>query len=323
MFRFRLDTTDLGSMTIAATPVGETVSSLLVWTSPHLHPEHAGLLRASADAFARCDTVLLSALISARRWIPDFLIPRPGERDESFAAALASVATTPPETVTADILDAYGPQPLPPVLADATRDPAGLLARVIGALAEYWDLVIAPHWPRLKAILEADAAHRGGVVVTRGIGAMLNGLAPNLRWENDAVTLSGLCNEVCVVEVSGRELRLVPSLFLHRATTLSGDDFPPVIHYPARGRGDAWESRQMGCAAVERLVGSVRAALLTRLTIPATTTELSRETGDAPPTINRHLTALHRAGLLERVRRGRSVYYSRTAIGDQLIDASG
>jgi len=49
-----------------------------------------------------------------------------------------------------------------------------------------------------------------------------------------------------------------------------------------------------------------------------TTTQLAISLAIAAPTMSAHLQILHRAGLVTRVRRGRSVYYARTRLGDDL-----
>lgn len=320
MISFRLDAADVGAITVAATPVTEAATSLLVHRFPHRHPEHAGFIAATGAAFARLADPVLTALITDLWRLPDFLFPRPASRDETFAEGLDIVRGTDPETVERDIRVAYLREPVPDVLSG---DPEKVRERVVESLAAYWEACLAPHWAAMRAVLEADAAHRGGLAVTKGLQAMIESLFPTLRWTPGVVFIDDFGMTDWAVTVAGRALRLVPTLFLKRATTYSDLTGPPVIYYPARGRGSVWLPRTRVPDAVEQLVGPTRAALLARLGVPATTTELARETERTAPMINRHLTALHRAGLLERVQKGRSVYYSRTSIADQLIGDLG
>ncbi|GLZ77622.1 transcriptional regulator [Actinorhabdospora filicis] len=320
MISFRLGAADVGAITVAATPVTEVSTSLIVHRFPHRHPEHGGFLTATGPAFARLADPVLSALVTDRWRLPDFLFPRPAGREETFAEGLDRLRGGDPEIVARDIELAYLSAPVPAVLRGT---PERVLARVADSLAAYWDACLAPHWTAMRAALDADAAHRGGLAVTRGLQAMVESLFPTLRWTPGAIFIDDFGQTDWAVTVAGRELRLVPSLFLQRATTHSDLNHPPVIYYPARGRGSVWLPRSRVPDAVEQLVGPTRAALLARLGIPATTTELARETDRTAPMINRHLTALHRAGLLERVQKGRSVYYSRSSIADQLIGDLG
>jgi DNA-binding transcriptional ArsR family regulator len=62
--------------------------------------------------------------------------------------------------------------------------------------------------------------------------------------------------------------------------------------------------------------------LLTALDQPASTTQLARSLGLAPGAVGDHLAILHGAGLLTKVRSGRSVLYRRTPLGDALVAAS-
>ena len=66
------------------------------------------------------------------------------------------------------------------------------------------------------------------------------------------------------------------------------------------------------------LLGGTRAALLARLTSPMSTGELSRDLHWSEPTVSYHLMILLRAGLVDRSRRGRQVFYRRTTLGASL-----
>jgi DNA-binding MarR family transcriptional regulator len=55
---------------------------------------------------------------------------------------------------------------------------------------------------------------------------------------------------------------------------------------------------------------------------PATTTALARQLGVTPSAVSQHLAALHRRGLIERQRSGRSVLYATTDLGLALLGAS-
>jgi DNA-binding transcriptional ArsR family regulator len=102
------------------------------------------------------------------------------------------------------------------------------------------------------------------------------------------------------------------------------DPWPRTIIYPARGVGALWgEPVSASPGALGDLVGRSRARLLDALDSPASTTQLARSTGLAPGAVGDHLAVLLRAGLLDRARSGRSVLYTRTALGDALAAVSG
>lgn len=92
----------------------------------------------------------------------------------------------------------------------------------------------------------------------------------------------------------------------------------PVLSYAPRGVARLWEGSSTSDRALVKLVGRTRADSLARLDLPMTTTQLAVSLAIAAPTMSAHLQILHRTGLVARVRRGRSVFYSRTRLGDDL-----
>ena len=62
-----------------------------------------------------------------------------------------------------------------------------------------------------------------------------------------------------------------------------------------------------------------RARLLGALRSPATTSALARRFGVTPSAVSQHLTVLHRSGLIDRQRRGRTVLYQTSPLGLALL----
>ncbi|HWN01250.1 MAG TPA: helix-turn-helix domain-containing protein, partial [Streptosporangiaceae bacterium] len=52
---------------------------------------------------------------------------------------------------------------------------------------------------------------------------------------------------------------------------------------------------------------------------PATTTALARSLGVTPSAVSQHLAVLHRGGLVDKRRSGRTVLYQTTALGLALL----
>ena len=74
--------------------------------------------------------------------------------------------------------------------------------------------------------------------------------------------------------------------------------------------------------AQSRLLGRGRAAVLTALANPASTTQLSVGLQLSLSTVSEQLTALREAGLLHRRRSGHQVRYARTSLGDALVGSA-
>jgi DNA-binding transcriptional ArsR family regulator len=68
-----------------------------------------------------------------------------------------------------------------------------------------------------------------------------------------------------------------------------------------------------------QLVGASRARVLAALKQPRTTAELAADLELAASTVSAHLSALAEAGLLERQRSGRAVYYCLSNRGRKLV----
>jgi DNA-binding transcriptional ArsR family regulator len=101
--------------------------------------------------------------------------------------------------------------------------------------------------------------------------------------------------------------------------------WPPALVYPARGVAALWEPAGRGRAAVAlaRLLGASRAAVLTALDEPTSTTQLVGVLHQSLGGLGDHLAALYGAGLVTRARSGRSVLYRRTPVGDAVVAAAG
>lgn len=318
---FLLEADDLAETVFAFSPLNEATLSLRAWRFPHVHPEHVAGLRRLRQGYDTLDTVLLEALVTDHRMIPDFLTPRPDTALPDPAAEFAALRQVPPSAVRSDIIRAYAGGRLPPELAGARSDPAALLGRVADALESYWQRCLAPWWPRMRALLEADVAYRGRTLALGGAQALFADLDERISWRNGRLRVTMRAEKLDqVVAVGGRGMVLTPCLFVRGAVTMIDASGPPLLVYPARGRAALWEQPStVTAAALDELLGRTRSRLLALLDQPISTTELARLLDVTPSAVSRHLTALHGARLLNRTRSGRSVLYFRSPLGDALL----
>jgi len=210
---------------------------------------------------------------------------------------------------------------LRPVTDDEARavlDAPDVVARLADVLERAWHELLAPDWPQLRAICERDVVHRAGRLGQGGWVAALDGLHPKVRWRNHGIEVLRKYDRI--IDLRGEGLLLIPSVFVWpNAAVHVEDPWPKAIVYPARGVAALWESPAAAePGALGGLLGRSRAQLLLALDTPASTTQLARSLGLAVGAVGDHLTVLRRAGLLDRVRSGRSVLYHRTPIGDAL-----
>ena len=103
--------------------------------------------------------------------------------------------------------------------------------------------------------------------------------------------------------------------------------WPPALIYPPRRAAwpRLWSREPTGAAGggLARLLGPTRAAILTALDEPATTTQLVAALHLSVGGVGDHLAALRAAGVVGLgAGTGRSVLYTRTSVGDALVAAS-
>ncbi|WP_328471653.1 helix-turn-helix domain-containing protein [Actinoplanes sp. NBC_00393] len=315
--RYELAGPDLAGVRFAISPLNELVLSLRAWRDPGRYPMHLPWLRELHHLRDQLDVPMLNALVSDRLWTPDFLTPRPRSPLTRLDDELAVVAVTRPAVVDRDLRLLYTtlPEPL------RGKRPLG---RIMDALTGYWDVCFAPHWPRMRALLDADVTYRGRESAQHGLAAMFAGLSERVTLTGGVVEVNLRARTHNYTRPATGGLTLVPSTWTTGASTPIAPDEPPMIMYPARGIGTLWEPEPLPApGALAELLGAPRAGLLSRLGVPASSTELAVGLGVTSAAVNQHLRALRAAGLLTSARHGRSVLYRRTELADRLLAVSG
>ncbi|MDI2130524.1 winged helix-turn-helix domain-containing protein [Yinghuangia seranimata] len=276
----------------------------------------------SAAALAARDLPSVHALVAhaATGYVPDFISPVPVHFAEAVEEQLHRVATAPTERIgyeAAIILQGHpwcaeGVDGTPgrfAAMAEAIqRGERALADRAAQELEVFWKRVFANDWPRIQDRIQADIALRGAQSARDGLGAMVTGLAPQLRWRDGGIDLTAPFASPARAEADG--LLLTPSLF--RGPVGFAVDPPdavrrqlPLITYPI---ADVTQARPAGRP---RRLGATRAQLLQALAMPASTTEMARRLKLSQSTVSYHLQALYDSGLVQRTRQTRTVLYQR------------
>ena len=323
--RIEVSPADVAASRFGISPLGET-TSLLRLLAGHLP---AGPLRPWADrmrpryaALRRTEPGIdaLRALYRQRAYNADFVSPPPTGVGPSFAEELAAVRATPPAQARAELARNLAGHRPPPEPVRRLLDSPEVVAHVADAIEAAWHELVAPDWPRLRAILERDVVYRAGRLVTYGWASALADLHPRLRWEADGPTGTITIRDQVPERhrLCGRGRLFVPSIFGGLGVFVESP-WPYAIVYRARGVADLLGPAQgRAPAGLERLIGANRAALLRAVAAPATTSQLAAQFGLSLGTIGGHLAVLREAGLVRGVRTGRSVRYERTTLGDAL-----
>jgi DNA-binding transcriptional ArsR family regulator len=322
MLELTLDLQDLAATRFAIVPSQQLVASLQRMAHPGLLPATAPWEAALPRRMDGLDRDLLGALVTQRRWLPDFLTPFPAERDVPFQQEMAAIRATSPDVVVADIRAAYQREPLPIVLERGLCDATALRDAIADAVEGYWDAALAADWPRMRAVLEADIAYRTGRLVDGGLAALFGDLHELITWTDRGLRVDVAAGESWRVSVGGRRLPLVPCVFARRPMTNIDGDRPPVVAYPARGAATVWDDATPTRDGLVRLLGRGRANVLAALDVPHSTTDLASRLRVTPGAVSQHLSVLAGAGLVARARQGRRVLYRRTPLGDALDEGA-
>ncbi|MFI6146184.1 DUF5937 family protein [Streptomyces sp. NPDC051109] len=318
-FHFRFGAGDLLRCRFSVSPRWETQEAVRTLLQPERQTYHLPWLRQVRAAAEGLDLRPLWLLMPRAGHNPDFLSPPPVGPSVTFEQELARVrsAAADPQAVREDLRRSLVCTP-GAAESDLGRrmlaDPARAVRELADLYAQAWAALVAPHWPRLRALLEADVLFHSRRLAAGGLEALFDGLHPDLRWSDGTLTIDRANHHDR--SLGGQGLLLMPSAFVW-PEVVGGYDPPwqPTLVYPARGIGALWTaSAGPTPRALARLLGRGRADVLCALDEPSSTTELARRLGLAPATVSAHLKVLHAAGLLISARHGHRILYERTPL---------
>jgi DNA-binding transcriptional ArsR family regulator len=317
---------DPARVRFAVSPLWETMAAVRVLLEPQRRRYHLPWLDAVQADLDRLDLWPLLVLSPRSGWTPDFLTPAPAGPGTDIAGQLAQVRATAPELVAREVkqsLTQRSGEPAPEAAWRLLDDPPATRSMLADLLEQCWQLLIAPHWPRLRDLLQADMLHRTQILGDYGLERVLSELDPRARWTGDALVIDAPA--AGRHQLGGAGLLLLPSVFVWPGLAAVTDPpARPTLIYPARGIAELWQPALTDhSGALAHLLGRTRAALLESLAEPASTHTLARRHDLAPSTVSEHLTVLRHAGLINRRRHRHTVLYQQTPLGTELANGGG
>jgi DNA-binding transcriptional ArsR family regulator len=322
-YRFGHD--DLLRTRFAISPVMEISGSVEAFRQPERFVVHAPWAAWARGRMTEMTWDLLDVVIPRDGTIfPDFVNPPPREPQAQLEAELRRVLETPHAQVAKELADVY-PGGVPAAARVLLDEPAVGLERLVGQMRAWWDVLLAPRWEGILAMLDAEIAHRGRRLADVGPAAAFADLNDRVAWRDGCVEVDrGPSRRE--VDLAGRGLLLVPAAFAWPDVWPMHDPpWQPAIVYAPRGVAELWApagAEGDAAAALSDLLGARRAAVLLALDRPVATLELAARLGASPAGVSAHLKVLRRAGLVEGRRAGRHVLYGRTRAGDLLLRAA-
>ncbi|MFG2894271.1 DUF5937 family protein [Streptomyces sp. NPDC048248] len=311
---------DLLRIRFAISPLCETHEAVRTLRRTDRHGYHLPWLRRMREAVAGLDLSPLWLFMPSPPpgYTPDFLGRPPDVPLAGFEEELALLRATDPAVARAEMAKSLACTPgaaQSPRGRAALDDPARAIRELADVTERAWHALLAPDWPRLRALLEAEIAYRSRQLAGGGLQRLFADLHPRLSWSGDTLTVRTRTDFVQLQDLEGRGVLLLPSVFVW-PDVVSGFDPPwqPTVIYPARGIGGLWSEPETGPALV-RLLGANRAAVLAALDTPSSTSALAHRLGLAASSVSAHLSVLRDAGLLASRRHGHQVLYERTPLG--------
>jgi DNA-binding transcriptional ArsR family regulator len=324
---------------MAISPLAELLGTLMMatrrggtFTGSRLGPVEQRVLTAF-EHWRDADPVRagFANLVSHTKYLPDFVgIAPPTHGTASLEEELGTLADLGRDQVREQLRAAA--EQTWKVQDLGWMDTPDLAPRIRSALAEAWDLVIAPDWDRRRTVLHREIAYRSALVAEHGWAGALADMGRNVSWENPGILL--LAPRVTGTTVVAEHLCFVPITQTDGVWTCDGPVGTGLV-YGARGvRAGGSENVRDGAAdggtgaggagtmssgALGRLLGNGRSSILLALDLPATPSQLHGDLDLALGTVGGHLRVLADAGLVVSARLGREVYYRRRRLGEDLV----
>jgi DNA-binding transcriptional ArsR family regulator len=322
LITYRFTTEDLLHIRFAISPLFDLTWSTNTLRDPARRSLHLPWVRAARQRLEGLDWVLLRALAGeGGGYVPDFISPPPTTPLADLEGELARVRATPPERVAQEVAWRFERDPAPEEIAPLLEDPERLVEVLVEQMRAYWERVLAPWWPAIRAVLEADIHSRARRLSAGGALSVFSDLHPSVRWHDGQIEVDRRHEQH--VELGGRGMLLVPAAFAWPDVfALTDEPWEKALVYTPRGVGELWApAEDCDPDALAALIGGRRAEILAELCAPAATSDLAARLGASAGGVSEHLGVLRRAGLVTAHRDGRRVLYRRTAAGEALLRA--
>ena len=281
------------------------------------------------------DLGALAALQPESGYVPDFISPLVGSPSPVLADELEALRRTSVATVRSELRQCLAAQSDPRSrqhIVGLLNDPASARSLLADLVEGCWEELVAATWPDVRRLLEADVHYRARRLADGGLAEVLNAIDRRVSFTHGTLRIPAHRVGSCRLVGGGAVLR--PSVFVWPNVLFVADQ--SVLVYPVRGVGLLGSSGSFGSSAsasfsgspgwpgwpvaepLVRLLGRTRAAILSALTVPCSTSALAARMGLRPGGVSAHLAVLRAAGLATSRRQGREVLYECSALGRTL-----
>ncbi|HEY7049634.1 MAG TPA: winged helix-turn-helix domain-containing protein [Jatrophihabitantaceae bacterium] len=241
--------------------------------------------------------------------------PIPPYADVSIQEQIERMRDAPDEVLLDDLRHIYG-DALPRWWHPAAERPRAWFTSLAGAVGAAF-AAIGHRWRAAGPAIDREIQRVGTALVRGGHDALLNTLDPRLHYRDGVLTMGWDTDHS--VPLGGRRLVLVPRIGRPQSLMASFDR-PDLVYVAYTLPRRATASPTPTGDPLAMLLGPIRAQALRRLAGPMTAGALAQVLNRPATNVAYHCKQLELADLIRRERRGQSVWITRTARGQELIE---
>ncbi|GAA1563078.1 MULTISPECIES: ArsR/SmtB family transcription factor [Kribbella] len=255
-----------------------------------------------------------------RRQIPSAVAPLTPVADLPIDVQVDALRSNHNDQLRDNLVEIYGDR-VPQVWRAAAEQPARWSRSLGDVLADVWDGPGRDAWSRSRPALDRERRRHEDLAARGATHTLLNTLSPRIRFECGTFVLDGRVR----VPLRKRKVVLAPMISAPDSMVVENSDpVAVVVGYPLSGALAGWTPAGLpdreSADPLATVIGQVRADVLRLLVLPLSMSALAAELNCAPSTATHHCNTLAAAGLVERVRQGKSILVRRTTRGAGLVE---
>jgi len=212
VIEFRLSVDALGQTRFAYSPLAEVASSFWALESHHMGPLLQPWLRRTREALQALDLDLLRAAAPQGHFAADFLFLWSTDPKTSVEQQLERLIDLPDDILQRDVDSVWKGRRMPPQALRLRNGGQPVRRQLAETILAYWNVAIAPHWSRIRAVIDDDVSYRAAQVLGGGLYDLVSDLHPEVTLRAGVLQVDK--PHLPDATYTEAELTLLPSVFV-------------------------------------------------------------------------------------------------------------